>query len=419
MPSVIAGAGESASRNAASGDNVRARSAQRTGVLVVGHGSREKASNLEFEQLVAQLRTRWPEFDVRHAYVELAEPSLADGMDAIARSNDRVIIVPCFLFAAGHVKNDIPLALAAARQKFRGVKFEAGRVLGVHPTMAELAFERAFERSDAEDMKGTAIVMVGRGASDPDANGDFFKLVRLFSEGRGFKWVAPCFIGITEPKFEETIELVARARPERVVVVPYLLFGGRLIAGLEEQVREFARRYPWISVRLAPHLGVHPKLLEMMDERIREALGGCAPLPCDNCQYRVPIGAIAQNVGGLRSLLWSARHMETHTQAMPHVHAHQAVRKHVLVCGNVDCAGRGSIALIAELRRRLKRAGCDNQVRVTRTSCMGRCGEGPTVAVYPDGIWYRGVTARDAAELVETHLLNDRLVARLIDSIMQ
>jgi len=419
MPSVIAGAGESASRNAASGDNVRARSAQRTGVLVVGHGSREKASNLEFEQLVAQLRTRWPEFDVRHAYVELAEPSLADGMDAIARSNDRVIIVPCFLFAAGHVKNDIPLALAAARQKFRGVKFEAGRVLGVHPTMAELAFERAFERSDAEDMKGTAIVMVGRGASDPDANGDFFKLVRLFSEGRGFKWVAPCFIGITEPKFEETIELMARARPERVVVVPYLLFGGRLIAGLEEQVREFARRYPWISVRLAPHLGVHPKLLEMMDERIREALGGCAPLPCDNCQYRVPIGAIAQNVGGLRSLLWSARHMETHTQAMPHVHAHQAVRKHVLVCGNVDCAGRGSIALIAELRRRLKRAGCDNQVRVTRTSCMGRCGEGPTVAVYPDGIWYRGVTARDAAELVETHLLNDRLVARLIDSIMQ
>jgi sirohydrochlorin cobaltochelatase len=419
MPSVIAGAGESASRNAASGENVRARSAQRMGILVVGHGSREKASNLEFEQLVAQLRTRWPEFDVRHAYVELAEPSLADGIDAISRSNDRVIIVPCFLFAAGHVKNDIPLALAAARQKFRGVKFEAGRVLGVHPTMAELAFERAFERSDAEDMKGTAIVMVGRGASDPDANGDFFKLVRLFSEGRGFKWVAPCFIGITEPKFEETIELVARARPERVIVVPYLLFGGRLIAGLEEQVREFARRYPWISVRLAPHLGVHPKLLEVMDERIREALGGCAPLPCDNCQYRVPVGAIARNVGGLRSLLWSARHMETHTQAMPHVHAHQAVRKHVLVCGNVDCAGHGSIALIAELRRRLKRVGCDNQVRVTRTSCMGRCGEGPTVAVYPDGIWYRGVTARDAAELVETHLLNDRLVVRLIDSIMQ
>lgn len=419
MPPVIADGAEAASGNATPREDAEARAPQRTGILVVGHGSREQAPNLEFEQLVAELRTRRPEFDVRHAYVELAAPSLVDGIDAVARRNDRVIIIPCFLLAAGHVKNDLPLALAAARARFPHLRFEAGRVLGVHPAMAELAFRRAFEKTDAADVKGTAVVMVGRGASDPDANGDFFKLVRLFSEGRGFKWVAPCFIGIAEPKFEETIELVARARPERIVVVPYLLFGGRLIARLEEQVREFTRRYPWIPARLAPHLGVHPSLLELLEERIREALGGQAPLACDNCQYRVPVGAIAQNVGGIRSLLWSARHMETHTQAMPHVHAHQGTRKHVLVCGNVDCAGRGSIALIAELRRKLRRAGCENQIRVTKTSCMGRCGEGPTVAVYPDGVWYRGVTARDAAELVDTHLVHDRLVARLIDGIMQ
>src|SRR5579859_3460787 len=84
----------------------------RTGILIVGHGSREQASNLEFELLVAHLRAHRPEFDVRHAYVELAEPSLADGLDAIARCNDRVVVIPCFLFTAGHVKNDIPLALA-------------------------------------------------------------------------------------------------------------------------------------------------------------------------------------------------------------------------------------------------------------------------------------------------------------------
>ena len=57
---------------------------QRTGILVVGHGSREQASNLEFEQLLAQLRARRPEFEVRHAYIELTEPSLAEGLDAIA-----------------------------------------------------------------------------------------------------------------------------------------------------------------------------------------------------------------------------------------------------------------------------------------------------------------------------------------------
>ncbi|HVA81147.1 MAG TPA: CbiX/SirB N-terminal domain-containing protein [Candidatus Binataceae bacterium] len=393
---------------------------QRTGVLVVGHGSREPASNLEFEALVERVRSGRPEFDVRHAYVELATPSLADGLDAIARGNERVVVVPCFLFTAGHVKNDIPLALAGARRKFPKVRFEAGRVLGVHPLMAELAFQRASAARGAEgDPKRTAVVMVGRGSSDPDANGDFCKLVRIFAEGRGFGWVAPAFIGITRPLFDETIELTARARPERILVVPYLLFGGRLVARLEEQIREFRNRYPWIAVSLAAHLGVEPELLEVIDERIREALSGQAPLPCDNCQYRVPVGAFAENVGGFRSLLWSARHLETHAQAMPHPHAHQGMRKHVLVCGNVDCAARGSIALIAGLRRALKRIGREREIRVTRTSCMGRCGEGPTVAVYPDGVWYRGVNPADAKELVEQHLVGDRLVARLIDGIMQ
>jgi sirohydrochlorin ferrochelatase/(2Fe-2S) ferredoxin len=391
----------------------------RTGILIAGHGSREQASNLEFERLVEHVRAHRRQFDVGHAYVELATPSLADGLDAIACRNDRVVVIPCFLFTAGHVKNDIPLALAAARRKFPGVQFEAGRVLGVHPAMAELAFQRASEACDIDDAKRTAVVVVGRGASDPDANGDFCKLVRLFGEGRGFGWLAPSFIGITTPLFGETLELIARARPERLLVVPYLLFGGRLVARLEEQIREFESRYPWIKTILAPHLGVHPKLLDVIDERISETLNGQAPLPCDNCQYRVPVGAIAENVGGFRSLLWSARHMETHAQAMPHVHAHQGMRRHVLVCGNIDCASRGSIALIAGLRRALKRIGREREIRITRTSCMGRCGEGPTVAVYPDGVWYRAVNPADANELVDQHLVGDRLVARLIDGIMQ
>jgi sirohydrochlorin cobaltochelatase len=117
--------------------------------------------------------------------------------------------------------------------------------------------------------------------------------------------------------------------------------------------------------------------------------------------------------------LWSLRHGFTHAQAMPHVHAHKPVAKHVLVCTNADCADRGSLALVEALRRRIKEAGRKDAIRVTRTACMGRCGEGPTVVVYPDGIWYRGVGPGDAEELFAEHLVGDRLVARLIDNIMQ
>jgi (2Fe-2S) ferredoxin len=260
---------------------------------------------------------------------------------------------------------------------------------------------------------------VGRGASDPDANGDFCKVVRLLAEGREFGWVLPCFIGIVRPRLEETVELIARARPNRIVVIPYLLFGGRLIAKIREQVDSFQARYPWIKTELTPHLGSHEHLFSVMDERLSQAMEGARPLPCDTCQYRVPVSAVTKQVGGLTALLWSLRHGFTHTQAMPHVHAHRPLSKHVLICGNADCADAGSITLIATLRRLLKTTGREKEIRVTKTSCMGRCGEGPTVAVYPDGVWYRGVKETDAQELIDEHLLSDRLVSRLVDNIMQ
>jgi len=264
-------------------------------------------------------------------------------------------------------------------------------------------------------------VMLGRGSSDPDANAEFCKLARLFAEGRGFAQVQPAFVGVTRPSLEETLELTARGRPDLILVVPYLLFTGLLLRKITEQVARFAERRPWIRIETAPHLAGGPldALLDHVDRRLDEALHGGAPLPCDTCQYRVPLAGLQENVGGLKALLWSVRHSVTHTQAAPHPHAHRPLLKHVLVCGNVDCAARGSVALLEALRRDIASAGRDQQVKVTRTGCMGRCGEGPTVAVYPDGVWYRGVREADATELCHEHLLNDRILARLVDQIMQ
>jgi len=391
-----------------------------TGVLITGHGSREPGANAELEAMVEVYRKGRAPLEVAHGYVELATPMLGPALNALAERVDHVVALPLFLFMAGHAKNDIPLALAEARRARPGVRFTAARALGVHPSLVELAFERArpaLER--AREPAKTAVIVVGRGASDPDANGDFCKVVRLFAEGRGLGWVVPSFIGITGPRFEAAADLVARARPERIVVVPYFLFAGRLIDKLSAQVASFQARYPWIAIELAPHLGADDRVFGLLDERVRDALEGGAPLPCDTCQYRRPISGITANVGGARALLWSLRHTYTHAQAMPHVHAHRPLAKHVLVCANADCAERGSVKLLIAMRRLVKAAGREPDIRVTRTHCLGRCGEGPTVAVYPDGIWYRGVTEADAGELVHEHLLGDRLVSRLVDNIMQ
>jgi sirohydrochlorin ferrochelatase/(2Fe-2S) ferredoxin len=379
-------------------------------------------------------RTRRPDLDVVHAHVELAEPLLDDALRALAARARRVVAVPLFLFAAGHVKTDIPLALARARAAHPAVQFHAARALGVQPQLIELARRRALQavaggapsagagsaptRVRGETLARTALIVVGRGSSDPDANADFYKLVRLLGEGAGFAWVQPSFIGIADPRFAAAAEHIALGRPDRIVVLPYLLFAGRLVEQLRGMVAELARRFPWIQLALAEHLGPDELVLALLDEQVQAALAGERPLPCDTCQYRVPIAGVAEQVGGLRALLYSVRHGFTHGQAMPHVHAHRALRKHVLVCGNGDCAERGSLLLIDRLRQLVRQRDARQEIRITRTSCMGRCGEGPTVAVYPDGVFYRGVSSSDAEDLVREHLLRDRLVARLVDNIL-
>ena len=85
-------------------------------------------------------------------------------------------------------------------------------------------------------------------------------------------------------------------------------------------------------------------------------------------------------------------------------------RRHLFVCTNARssgkpaCGPRGGDALIAEIQRRLiERAAPD--VLVTPCGCLGPCFDGPNAVVYPDGVWYGGLTTDDAASLVD-HLID-------------
>ena len=94
-------------------------------LLLVAHGSRREASNEEIRQLTAQLRSRAGDRyqSVSCAFLELAEPSIPDGIEAsIQQGAKEVIVLPYFLSAGRHVQEDIPREIAGKQQEHPEIK---------------------------------------------------------------------------------------------------------------------------------------------------------------------------------------------------------------------------------------------------------------------------------------------------------
>ena len=389
-------------------------------IVLVGHGSRVSAANDAFLRFVDLVRET-TEYMVEPGFVELAEPTLPQALVRAAESGAReVAVLPFVLFAAGHVKSDIPLHINSARERYPHVRFAQGTPIGLHPTVLDILSDRVREaqqsvtrRTDEE----TAILLVGRGSSDPDANSDLTKLGRLFWEGRGFVALDTAYCGVARPLVPEGLRRLARLRPKRIILLPYLFFAGVLEERLRANIAEFRRTTPWIEALLAPPIGVEPRLIEVVLARYREALDGTAAMTCDLCKYKVQLAGFEDDVGGEKALLRSIRHASL-TAAPAQSHAHAPIRKHLLICVNSECVAQGSAALVAELRQKLKHRDLDLTIQTTKTSCLRRCGDGPLLVVYPDGVWYRGVRPQDLDEIVDQHLCAGRPVGRLLDQVL-
>ncbi len=95
--------------------------------------------------------------------------------------------------------------------------------------------------------------------------------------------------------------------------------------------------------------------------------------------------------------------------------------KHIFVCTNQRAAGhpRGCCDPDAqgELQRAFKtqlaKAGIQANVRANKSGCLDQCEHGPTVVVYPEGVWYGKVAIADVTEIVESHIIGNRPVERL------
>ncbi len=267
-------------------------------LFVIGHGTRSAGGADELRRFAAAVAARRPTTPVGAGFIEFMAPGLDEALDAlVATGVFEVVAVPLVLLGAGHLKDDGPMALARARRRHQGVSFRYARDFGVHPAVLEVVAERVA----ASGPRPEAVVVVGRGSSDPDANGDLVKAARLLADGRRLAegeegegppplaHVEPAFVSLARPSVETALERCHRLGARRIVVVPYFLFTGLLVERIGRQAAHFAAEHPGTEVVVAPHMGVDDRLADLVWERYDEVLSGPVRMNCDGCLHRVDL----------------------------------------------------------------------------------------------------------------------------------
>ena len=213
---------------------------------------------------------------------------------AAAGAKGRMVAVPLMLSAAGHAKGDIPAALARERARHPGLTWTYGRPLGPHPALLELLAARI---AAVTGPSAPAVLLVGRGSTDPDANADVVKTARLLWEGRDYPLAETAFVSLARPDVTEGLERCRLLGARQIVVARYFLFPGVLPDRVAEQAAGYAAAHPGLDIRCADVLGDCDEIAALVYERYQEALSGDIRMNCDVCVYRIAMPGFEHRVG--------------------------------------------------------------------------------------------------------------------------
>ncbi|PIK97970.1 sirohydrochlorin cobaltochelatase [Synechococcus sp. 63AY4M1] len=265
-------------------------------LLLIGHGSRDPEGQQAFLELAQVYQSLTPHRPVIPCFLELAQPSIAQGVEqCLAQGWQEIVALPLLLFGARHNKFDVTVELDRLQALHPQLRIHYGGPLGIRVEILQLLRERLATLLAAQPQQipgaETVLLFVGRGSSDPEANAEACKLARLLWEGSGFAAVETCFIGITHPRLPVGLERALSWQPRRVVVLPYFLFTGVLVKKIEAAVEERRRQYPEIDWLMLPELGLVDAVLHSLQQLEQEALQGQTLMNCHLCKFRLAVSA--------------------------------------------------------------------------------------------------------------------------------
>lgn len=242
-------------------------------ILLCGHGSRHTDAGQDFPHLVAKVQQKLSPQTVTGAYLEFQEPTIQAALQQLYDRGQRDIIVqPVTLYNAGHTKNDIPEILATFQASHPDVQVRYGSALGLIPPVidaASLVLQTTLQAIQPEiDPEDCKLLVVGRGSRDRAVADQTITLCHKLHQRFEFGDSSYCYAFTSSPLLKSALIQAARSHYPHVIVLPFLLFPGRLLSDIYGEVDKAAATHPGFNFHKTPALGPQDFLVEAILDRI-------------------------------------------------------------------------------------------------------------------------------------------------------
>jgi (2Fe-2S) ferredoxin len=237
----------------------------------------------------------------------------------------------------------------------------------------------------------TAVILLSRGGYGDAPQRQLSQLVRIVQATSSYPLVEGAFVDLETPSLPKALQNCATAGAQRILVQPIFIPGDdNLQRWLVKLILRWRKNWtgPAVEVIFGDSLGDYPVLGEVIAQA---------------CTATAEYG---QDVGRNTPTNWQ-KDPSDWSVIPPH-------RYHVLFCRGPRCTAVGAGELSAYLAQKLKEANLNDKphgVLMVETGCQYPCNLGPVMIVYPDGIWYSGLTPAAIDQIVEKHFCEGQVVA--------
>jgi sirohydrochlorin cobaltochelatase len=265
-----------------------------SGILLIGHGTRDASGTKAFSEIVDSVRHMLPGLPVEVAFLEFAEPTIAEGIAKLAgQGGNRIAAVPVFLSAFGHTRDDIPKAVAVAAEgsgfhiqgsgvRGQGSGFGGQSVdnkisimqhVGSHQRIVELSalrYRQALEGKKDIPTEETLLIIAGHGSPEPEAIQELAEFAARREKLTPVSQIVPCFAVLGKPQLTDVLKQSASLPYKRIVVQPHLLLRGRFYESICNLVETCHREYPEIDWIVTEPLGPDQLLAQAIVESLND-----------------------------------------------------------------------------------------------------------------------------------------------------